>query len=224
MKRDYLIRAAAVSALALLAACGGGSSDSDGSGDGLGGGGGSGNFTPDIPGASNVFLSALDEQTRIFEGAIVNSGSGSAILPISGSATYTGNGTIFDSSLTAADDTVAELRNRALVVTDVTATLAFDGAQNFTVEQGNFRNIEGNAVSGQATWTGTLQSGGTEYVGSASGTIAGTTFATPANGAIVQFYGSPTDSAIIGAFEGGTGSGGTFNGVSLNGTIAAERN
>ncbi len=79
---------------------------------------------------------------------------GRAELPLSGTATYSGFGSIFDSSLTTADTTAARLRGRS-VVTDVSATANF-GTRTVTITQDRFRDVDGTPLPDRPTGRPTM--------------------------------------------------------------------
>jgi hypothetical protein len=147
--------------------------------------------------------------------------AGRAGLPLSGTATYAGFGSIFDSSLTAADNTALRLRNRS-VVTDVAATANF-GTQTLTVTQGNFRDVDGNPVSGSANWTTNYDAEGL-FNATVSGNVGGTVFATGTDQARAGFYGDASNSAVLGTFSNApVSTSGALRGTSISGDFAATR-
>lgn len=205
---------AAMLAATALAACGGG-------------GGGSSSDEPtsgiaapsDITGASADYISSLNNELAIVNSDIVQAGR--TELPFSGTATYSGYGSIFDSSLTTADTTAASLRGRS-VVTDVAATANF-GTQTLNITQNRFRDVDGNAVSGSATWTTNYDSQGL-FNATVTGNVGGTTFATGTDQARVGFYGDASDSAVLGTFSNApVSSSGALQGTSISGDFAATR-
>jgi hypothetical protein len=208
---------AAMLAATSLAACSGG------------GGGGSSSDEPttgiarpdQITGASPDYISSLNSQLAIVNSDLVQAGRTS--LPLSGGATYSGFGTIYDASITTDDTTAAQLRGRS-VVTDVSATANF-GTQTVTITQDRFRGVDGSAVPGQVNWT-TNYDGQGLFNATVSGNVGGTVFATGTDQARVGFFGDAGNSAIIGTFSNATVSTPStdLRGTRISGDIAATSN
>jgi len=216
----------AMAAAIALSACGGGGGGSDGgTGGGSGGsGGGSGSGLPNpdlIVGASELYISSLQRELEIAQSVGARTD-----LPLSGSATYSGFGSIFDSSLTTNDTTVASLRNRS-VVTNVEATVDF-GGRTVSVRQNDFIDVEGKSVSGEVTWSGNYSS--TEvgiFDARVQGNVGGTEFDTGADQATVGFFGDQNDSTILGLFRNAPISNpgdGWMQGSAVTGDFAATSN
>jgi hypothetical protein len=209
---------AAVLCVAALAACSGG-----------GGGGGSGDAPPEsgiadpgsITGASPAYINSLNSQFAIINSSVVLAGR--TDLPQNGTATYSGFGTIYDASVTNADNTAALLRGRS-VVTDVSGTATFGAAPTVNITQTNFRDVDGNQIPGSVTWTTNYDSEGL-FNATVAGDVGGTTFVTGADQARVGFYGDTSGSALIGTFsEAPVGTSGALRGSSISGEIAATSN
>lgn len=208
---------AAMLGVAALAACSGG------------GGGGSSSDEPtsgianpeDITGASPEYISSLTSQL-----AIVNSGlvqAGRTEVPLSGTATYSGFGSIYDASVTSADDTAVRLRGRS-VVSSVVGTATFGGSPTVSITQGNFRDVDGNPVSGSVSWT-TNYDGQGLFNATVSGDVGGTTFATGTDQARVGFFGNASDSAVLGTFsDAPVSASGALRGSRISGDFAATSN
>lgn len=204
---------AALSAVVALGACsGGGGSSSDGPTSGLAN-------PSNITGASAVYINSLNNELAIVNSDLVRAGRSE--LPLSGTATYSGYGSIFNSALTTADTSAARLRNRS-VVTDVAASANF-GTQTLTIAQGNFRDVDGNPVSGSANWT-TNYDGNGLFNATVTGNVGGTSFATGTDQARAGFYGDGTNSAVLGTFSNApTTPGGWLQGTRASGDFAATR-
>jgi hypothetical protein len=206
---------AALLAAAALAACSGGSgggSSSDGPTSGLANPG-------SITGASPDYIGSLNSELAIVNSDLVRAGR--TELPLSGTATYSGFGSIFDSSLTTADSTAARLRGRS-VVTDVSANANFN-ARSVSITQNRFRDVDGNAVPGQANWTTNYDARGL-FNATVSGNVGGTVFATGTDQARVGFYGDASNSALLGTFsDAPVTTTGALRGTSISGDFAATR-
>jgi hypothetical protein len=199
-----------------LAACSGG-----------GGGGGSSNDRPssgiadNIAGASAVFNGALTAQQAILNSSVV--AAGRTEVPATGTATYSGVGRIYDSRVTDALDTATLLRGRA-VVTDVSGNVDF-GAKTIAITQSNFRDVDGAAVAGSATWTAQRYESAGLFYSRVTGNVGGTTFDTGSEQARVGFFGDGSSSAIVGAFaDAPVGTSGALSGSSVSGDFAATSN
>jgi hypothetical protein len=203
---------AAMLAATALAACGGGGGGSDdGPTSGLANPG-------DITGASADYINSLNSELAIISSDVVRAGR--TDVPTSGTATYTGFGSIFDSSLTTAANTATRLRGRA-VVTDVVGNATFGGSPSLTITQSNFRDVDGNPVSGSATWTTSYTSQGL-FEATVSGNVGGTVFATGANQAAVGHFGSGSNTAITGVFSNApVSASGALQGSAISGDFAA---
>jgi hypothetical protein len=204
---------AALLAATALTACGGGGggSSDDGPTSGLPNPG-------SITGANPDYINSLNSEL-----AIATSNplvlAGRRDLPLSGNASYTGFGSIFDASLTTADTSADRLRNRS-VVTDVTASANFN-SQTLTITQDRFRDVDGKLVPGQANWT-TSYDGDGLFNATVTGNVDGTSFATGPNQARVAFFGNQASSAITGSFSNAPSTpGGWLQGTRVNGDFAA---
>jgi hypothetical protein len=203
----------AVTALGACSGGGGGGSSDDGPTSGLADPG-------SITGASADYIGTLNNELNIVNSDLVRAGRRD--LPLSGSATYSGFGSIFDSSLTTADTTALRLRGRS-VVTDVSATANFN-TQSVNITQNRFRDVDGNAVSGQVNWTTNYDSQGL-FNATVSGNVGGTVFATGTDQARVGFYGNASDSALLGTFSNApVSTTGALQGTSISGDFAATSN
>jgi hypothetical protein len=203
----------AVTALGACSGGGGGGSSNDGPTSGLADPG-------SITGASADYIGTLNNELNIVNSDLVRAGRRD--LPLSGSATYSGFGSIFDSSLTTADTTAIRLRGRS-VVTDVSATADFN-TQSVNITQNRFRDVDGNAVAGQVNWTTNYDSQGL-FNATVSGNVGGTVFATGADQARVGFYGNASDSALLGTFSNApVSTTGALRGTNISGDFAATSN
>jgi hypothetical protein len=206
---------AAMLAATALAACsgGGGGSSSDEPTSGIASPG-------SITGASADYINSLNSELAIVNSDLVQAGRTN--LPLSGTATYSGFGTIYDSSITTADNTALRLRGRS-VVTDVSATANF-GTRTVTITQDRFRNVDGAAVPGQVNWTTNYDAQGL-FNATVSGNVGGTVFATGTDQARVGFYGDGSNSALLGTFSDAPVSTPStdLRGSSISGDFAATR-
>jgi hypothetical protein len=204
---------AAMLAATALGACGGGGGggSDDGPTSGLANPG-------DITGASADWINTQARELAIINSPVVRAGR--TELPVGGSASYAGSGSIFDSSITTADNTAARLQGRA-VVTDVVGNATFGANPSLNITQSNFRDVVGSSVPGSAIWT-------TNYVGdglfeaTVTGNVGGTTFATGTSQARVGFFGNASNSAITGVFSNAeVTASGTLQGSAISGDFAA---
>jgi hypothetical protein len=201
-----------LAATALTACGGGGGGSDDGPTPGLANPG-------DITGASADYINSLNSELAIINSDVVRAGR-TEVPTATGNATYTGFGSIFDSSLTTAANTAARLRGRA-VVTDVNGFATFGTSPTLTITQSNFRDVDGNPVSGSATWT-TNYAGQGLFEATVTGNVGGTTFATGTDQARVGFFGSASDSAITGVFsDAPVSASGALQGSAVSGDFAA---
>lgn len=188
---------AAMTAALALAACGGGSGSSGGTGGGSGGSLDVDTNPGTVVGASPLFNSSIENEFAIARSV---RGTPLDVLPtFVGSASYSGFGSIFDSSLTDDDDTIARRQGR-MVVTNVEATINF-GDRTINVTQDRFIDVVGNSVPGEVNWIGTYS--GNErgvFVAQASGDVGGTAFDTSPNRAGVSFRGDQNKGTIVGVF------------------------
>jgi hypothetical protein len=183
------------------------------------GGGGGGSSSDETTSGIADYVNSLNNELAIVNSDIVRAGR--AELPLSGTATYAGFGSIFDPSLTTADNTALRLRNRS-VVTGVAATANF-GTQTLTVTQSNFRDVDGNPVSGSANWTTNYDAEGL-FNATVSGNVGGTVFATGTDQARAGFYGDASNSAVLGTFSNApVSTSGALRGTSISGDFAATR-
>lgn len=204
----------AMAAAAALSACGGGGGSDSTEAPPV-----SGLPNPDdIVGADPAYIAKLEQYLALLEDPIFT-GDPDA-LPLSGSATYTGVGRIYDASVDSGDDTVAELLNRS-VVTDVRATVNFAG-QDITVTQDGFRDVQNNPVSGSAVWDGTFNAAERVFDATVAGEVGGTRFETRPDQAAILFFGDDTESGVVGRFQDAdVTSSGTFEGSAITGDFAA---
>ncbi len=204
--------AALLAATALTACGGGGGGSNDGPTSGLPNPG-------NITGASPDYINSLNSELAIVNSDLVRAGRRD--LPLSGTASYSGFGSIFDASLTTADTSAARLRNRS-VVTDVTASANFQN-QTLTITQDRFRDVDGKLVPGQANWT-TNYDGDGLFNATVTGNVDGTSFATGPDQARVAFFGNQASSAISGTFSNAPSTpGGWLQGTRVSGDFAATR-
>jgi hypothetical protein len=203
--------AAMLAATALTACGGGGGGSDDGPTSGIANPG-------DITGASADYINSLNSELAIINSDVVREGR--TEVPLSGTASYTGFGSIFDSSLTTAANTATRLRGRA-VVTDVNGFADFNSGPTLTITQSNFRDVDGNPVSGSATWT-TRYTGQGLFEATVTGDVGGTTFATGTDQARVGHFGNASDSAITGVFsDAPVSASGALRGSAISGDFAA---
>jgi hypothetical protein len=202
--------AALLAATALTACGGGGGGSNDGPTSGL-------PNPNDITGASADYLGSLNSELAIVNSNLVQAGRRD--LPLSGTANYTGFGSIFDASLTTADTSAARLRNRS-VVTDVTASANFND-KTLTITQERFRDVDGNPVSGSANWT-TNYDGQGLFNATVTGNVGGTAFTSGTDQARVGYYQSGTSTAVLGTFSNAPSTpGGWLLGSRVSGDFAA---
>lgn len=209
---------AAMLGMAALAACsGGGGGGSSGGGDEPTGG----IARPDsITGASPDYINSLANQLAIVNSDLVRAGR--AGIPASGTASYAGFGSIYDSSVTTADNTAARLRGRS-VVSDVTGTAVFGGSPSVSITQSNFRDVDGAPVAGSVTWTTNGAAQGL-FRSTVTGNVGGTVFATGADQARIGFFGDAGNSAVLGTFtEAPVSAAGALQGATISGDFSAAR-
>lgn len=222
------LQAAAPAALviALLAGCDGWGGGTTG---GLvGGGGGDGVRPPDpditlgLPGLPPGTSTAFADRFAAFASTLNDPrivGDDTVILTPTGTAVFTGTGTILESGIPATADTLAELRPFLVVMTDATAAVDF-GSATISASQAGFVDLDGNPVAGSVVMSATpINPVTSRFSGPVSGSVAGTGFAAVQAGRVV---GTPADGVAVGAFAGAVGAGGLHDGRTIEGGFAVE--